>query len=102
MRWARGSGGGRQPWRVGDPVRVYLGSGEGQQDFPRCVDLVHRSTAGERVDTRRFLREGVRLLDPLREAEQEGGTPAGHLSSVFGARGPNLSCLTACAASAQA
>src|ERR1700674_3135662 len=31
-----------------DPRRfgVYLGSGEGQQDFPSFVDLVHRSTRG--------------------------------------------------------
>ena len=36
------------------------------------------------------------------EAEQEPGTPAGHLASLFGARGPNATCLTACAASSQA
>ena len=42
------------------------------------------------------------LLDPLLEAEQEPGTPAGHLAAAFGARGPNHSCLTACSASAQA
>ena len=28
--------------------------------------------------------------------------PAGHLASLFGAQGPNLNCLTACAASSQA
>ena len=54
------------------------------------------------VDTRRFTELGLGLLDPLQEAEQEPGTPAGHLASAFGARGPNLACLTACAASAQA
>ena len=81
---------------------VYLGSGEGQADFPRFVDLVHRSLDGGRVDTRRFTGQGIGLLDPLLEAEQEPGTPAGHLAAAFGARGPNLSCLTACSASAQA
>jgi 3-oxoacyl-[acyl-carrier-protein] synthase II len=87
-----------------DPARfgVYLGSGEGQADFPRFVDLVHRSLDGGRVDTRRFTGQGVGLLDPILEAEQEPGTPAGHLAAAFGARGPNLSCLTACSASAQA
>jgi 3-oxoacyl-[acyl-carrier-protein] synthase II len=87
-----------------DPARfgVYLGSGEGQQDFPRFVDLMHRSSVGARVDTARFTQLGVGLLDPLLEAEQEPGAPSGHLARAFGARGPNLACLTACAASAQA
>jgi 3-oxoacyl-[acyl-carrier-protein] synthase II len=81
---------------------VYLGSGEGQQDFPRFVDLVHQSSRSGKVDTSIFTREGVRKLHPIREAEQEPGTPAGHLASLFGARGPNANCLTACAASSQA
>ncbi len=81
---------------------VYLGSGEGQADFPRFVDLVGRSLEHGRVDSGRFTDLGIRQLDPLLEAEQEPGTPAGHLAAVFGARGPNLSCLTACSASAQA
>jgi 3-oxoacyl-[acyl-carrier-protein] synthase II len=81
---------------------VYLGSGEGQQDFPRFVHLVHRSTRDGRVDTSEFTRLGVKELHFIREAEQEPGTPSGHLASVFGARGPNANCLTACAASSQA
>ena len=81
---------------------VYLGSGEGQQDFPRFVHLVHRSTRDGRVDTSEFTRLGVKELHYIREAEQEPGTPSGHLASVFGARGPNANCLTACAASSQA
>jgi 3-oxoacyl-[acyl-carrier-protein] synthase II len=81
---------------------VYLGSGEGQQDFPRFVDLVNRTSHDGRVDTAAFTRQGLRALHPIREAEQEPGTPAGHLASVFGARGPNANCLTACAASSQA
>ncbi|MBX6313569.1 MAG: beta-ketoacyl-ACP synthase II [Isosphaeraceae bacterium] len=88
-----------------DPQRfgVYLGSGEGQQDFPRFVSLLHRSTrAGYKVDTAYFTREGLKELHPVREAEQEPGTPSGHLASLFGARGPNANCLTACAASSQA
>jgi 3-oxoacyl-[acyl-carrier-protein] synthase II len=87
-----------------DPARfgVYLGAGEGQQDFKRFVDLVYRSRSGAGIDTGRFTELGLGLLDPLQEAEQEPGTPAGHIASAFGARGPNLTCLTACAASAQA
>jgi 3-oxoacyl-[acyl-carrier-protein] synthase II len=81
---------------------VYLGSGEGQQDFPRFVKLVHKSSRGGHVDTSCFTREGVKELHPIHEAEQEPGTPAGHLAGIFGARGPNANCLTACAASSQA
>jgi 3-oxoacyl-[acyl-carrier-protein] synthase II len=81
---------------------VYLGSGEGQQDFPRFVRLIHQTAQAGHVDTAQFTRLGVRQLHPIHEAEQEPGTPAGHLASVFGARGPNSNCLTACAASAQA
>ncbi len=81
---------------------VYLGSGEGQQDFPRFVKLVHASSRDGRVDTSCFTRQGVKELHPIHEAEQEPGTPAGHLAGIFGARGPNANCLTACAASSQA
>ncbi len=81
---------------------VYLGSGEGQQDFPRFVSLVHSSSRDGKVDTANFTREGLKLLHPIHEAEQEPGTPAGHLAGIFGARGPNANCLTACAASSQA
>jgi 3-oxoacyl-[acyl-carrier-protein] synthase II len=81
---------------------VYLGSGEGQQDFPRFVKLIDQTARDGRVDTAEFTRLGVQELHPIREAEQEPGTPSGHLASVFGARGPNANCLTACAASSQA
>ena len=80
---------------------VYLGAGESQQDFPRIVDLIKRSSTDGKVDTSAFTSIGMGLLNRLNEAEQEPGTPAAHLASVFGARGPNLSCLTACAASAR-
>jgi 3-oxoacyl-[acyl-carrier-protein] synthase II len=81
---------------------VYLGSGEGQQDFPRFVSLVHRSTRDGRVDTSEFTRLGAKELHAVREAEQEPGTPSGHLASIYGAKGVNANCLTACAASSQA
>lgn len=81
---------------------VYLGSGEGQQDFPRFVELVHQSSVADKVQTATFTARGRSLLHAIHEAEQEPGTPAGHLASVHGARGPNANCLTACAASAQA
>ena len=55
-----------------------------------------------RVDTAEFTRQGMRELHAIREAEQEPGTPSAHLASMFGARGLNANCLTACAASSQA
>jgi 3-oxoacyl-[acyl-carrier-protein] synthase II len=86
------------PRRIG----VYLGSGEGEQDFPNFVDLVNRSTRGGEVDESLFTGLGRGILRQAREAEQEPGTPASYLAGAFGARGHNASCLTACAASAQA
>lgn len=82
---------------------VYLGSGEGQQDFIRFANLVHKtSRVGDKVNTAEFTRFGPGGLHVIKESEQEPGTPAGHLAAYFGARGFNSNCLTACAASAQA
>ena len=82
---------------------VYLGSGEGQQDFPRFVDLVHRSADGGRVDTRRFTEPGDRAARPAPRGRAGAGDarrpPRGRLRGA-GAR--TSSCLTACSASAQA
>jgi 3-oxoacyl-[acyl-carrier-protein] synthase II len=44
----------------------------------------------------------LRELHPVFEMEQEPNMPAGHLAALFNAQGPNLNCLTACAASSQA
>jgi 3-oxoacyl-[acyl-carrier-protein] synthase II len=95
---------GLEDWSKLDRTRfgVYLGSGEGQQDFPRFVHLVHASYRQGKVDTTQFTSQGIHVLQPIPEAEQEPGTPAGHLASLFEARGPNANCLTACAASSQA
>ena len=81
---------------------IYLGSGEGQHDFERFAGLVHGSSREGHVDTSRFTSDGVRSLHRVREADQEPGGPAGYLAALFGARGPNVTCQTACAASAQA
>ena len=89
---------GVDPRRIG----VYLGSGEGEQDFPNFVDLVNRSTRGGEIDESLFTGLGRGILRQEREAEQEPGTPASYLAGAFGARGYNATCLTACAASAQA
>ena len=88
-----------------DPTRfgVYTGSGEGQQDFDRFTEMmVAGLNGGTTLDIGRFTRKGLELLNPIAELEQEPNMPAGHLAGLFDAQGPNINCLTACAASSQA
>ena len=87
-----------------DPTRfgVYLGAGEGQQDFPLFMNMVAQSYVNGEVDLAKFTQCGLAQLHPQEELEQEPNRTAGHLASLFDAQGPNLNCLTACAASSQA
>jgi 3-oxoacyl-[acyl-carrier-protein] synthase II len=87
-----------------DPARfgVYLGAGEGQQDFQVVMGLVAESQRNGEVDLEAFTRAGLKKLHAQTELEQEPNMPAGHLAGLFDAQGPNLNCLTACAASSQA
>lgn len=87
-----------------DPARfgVYLGAGEGQQDFMLVMSMIAESQKDGQVDLEEFTRRGLASLHAQTELEQEPNMPAGHLASLFDAQGPNLNCLTACAASSQA
>ncbi len=87
-----------------DPTRfgVYLGSGEGQLDFPAFMQMIAGAQKDGELDYSRFTELGFVHLHPARELEQEPNMAAAHLASLFNAQGPNLSCLTACAASSQA
>ena len=87
-----------------DPSRfgIYLGAGEGKQDFDRVMTLIAESQRDGHVDLEAFTRVGLKRLHAQQELEQEPNMPAGHLASLFDAQGPNLNCLTACAASSQA
>ncbi len=87
-----------------DPTRlgIYLGSGEGNQNFLCFTNLVVAALEGNGLDIARFTKAGLETLDPLQEIEQEPNMPASHLASMFNAQGPNVNCLTACAASSQA
>ncbi|MBR9803620.1 MAG: beta-ketoacyl-ACP synthase II [Rubinisphaera brasiliensis] len=87
-----------------DPTRfgIYLGAGEGQQDFPLFMRLISNSEVDGEIDLERFTELGLKELNPYFEIEQEPNMPAGHLAGLFNAQGPNLNCLTACAASSQA
>jgi 3-oxoacyl-[acyl-carrier-protein] synthase II len=81
---------------------VYLGAGEGQQDFQIFMKIIAESQKDGVLDMEHFTRAGLAQLNAKAEMEQEPNMPAGHLASLFDAQGPNLNCLTACAASSQA
>ncbi|MDR0520613.1 MAG: beta-ketoacyl-[acyl-carrier-protein] synthase family protein [Planctomycetaceae bacterium] len=86
-------------------IGVYTGAGEGQQDFGHFTEMVLAgldSKADGTFDMGKFIAKGLEILDPIRELEQEPNMPAAHLAAMFEAFGPNVNCLTACAASAQA
>jgi 3-oxoacyl-[acyl-carrier-protein] synthase II len=87
-----------------DPTRfgVYLGSGEGQQDFQCFARMMTKAMVNGQFDLALFTKAGMEWLNPTVELEQEPNMPAGHLAAMFGAQGPNANCLTACAASSQA
>ncbi len=82
---------------------VYLGSGEGNQDFLSFATMMAASLDPDgKLDLARFTEQGMRILNPTIELEQEPNMPVGHLAAMFQAEGPNANCLTACAASSQA
>ena len=87
-----------------DPTRfgVYLGAGEGNQDFNSFTRMMTAGLDGDKLDLGRFIKAGLEILNPMAELEQEPNMPAGHLAAMFNAQGPNFNCLTACAASSQA
>lgn len=87
-----------------DPARfgVYLGAGEGQQNFLQFMSLVADSFKDGEPDLQKFTTDFIERMNPRFELELEPNMPAAHLSSLFNAQGPNLNCLTACAASSQA
>jgi 3-oxoacyl-[acyl-carrier-protein] synthase II len=89
---------------IKDPTRfgVYLGSGEGDQDFNAFTRMMTAAIDGEKLNINKFIRVGLNTLNPLVEIEQEPNMPVAYLAGMFNAQGPNANCLTACAASSQA
>ena len=88
-----------------DPTRmgVYFGAGEGNQDFYNFTQMVNVAAKDDgSFDLDAFMRTGLEILDPELELEQEPSMPAAHVANMFDIQGPNLNCLTACAASSQA
>ncbi len=89
----------RDPTRVG----VYMGAGEGNQDFFNFTTMMAAGLKdGGQFQIGSFLTKGMEILDAQAELEQEPNMPAAHLAAMFNAQGPNANCLTACAASSQA
>lgn len=83
---------------------VYLGCGEGIQDFHNTMSLLARNYDKQKkaLDLPAFERGALHDFTPEREAEQEMHTTTAHLADTFDLEGPNFNCLTACAASSQA
>jgi 3-oxoacyl-[acyl-carrier-protein] synthase II len=85
-------------------VGIYLGCGEGDQDFHHMVSLLARTYQKDRnrVDTVAYTQGALKDFVPEREASLELHTTAGRVAAQFELLGPNYNCLTACAASSQA
>lgn len=82
---------------------VYTGAGEGKQNFDDFAAMMLAAMNDDgSFDEGKFIQKGLEILHPIREIEQEPNMPAAHLAAQFQAQGPNVNCLTACAASAQA
>lgn len=87
-----------------DPRRlgVYLGAGEGNQNFARFAEMMEAGIRPAEFSVSEFMHKGFETLDAMAELEQEPNMPAAFLATMFDAQGPNCNCLTACAASSQA
>jgi 3-oxoacyl-[acyl-carrier-protein] synthase II len=84
-------------------VGVYFGAGEGNQDFFNFTQMLAVATQDpEAFDLDAFIKKGLEILTPEVEVEQEPSMPAAHIAHMLDLQGPNLNCLTACAASSQA
>lgn len=83
-------------------IGVYLGSGEGSHDFHHLIESTARATSDNKVDNRAFFEISQRAFRASHEREMEMQSTAGHLADEFDLLGPNFTCQTACAASAQA
>jgi 3-oxoacyl-[acyl-carrier-protein] synthase II len=90
----------KDPTRIG----VYMGAGEGSQDFTKFTTTMAAGFAGKdsSFSMNPMMEYGLKNSDSMLELEQEPNMPAAHLGAYFNAQGPNANCLTACAASSQA
>jgi 3-oxoacyl-[acyl-carrier-protein] synthase II len=85
-------------------VGVYLGGGEGPIDFANFVAAAVAGWNPEKrdLDAVRWAEVAYAQMDVVREFEQDPNCAGHHIACRFGAQGPCLNTLTACAASTQA
>lgn len=88
-------------------VGIYLGGGEGRIDFDPFAEAALAGCRGEQGEVTalsavRWAETAMRVLNATNELEQGPNLAGGHLAVQFGAQGPSLNTLTACAASTQA
>jgi 3-oxoacyl-[acyl-carrier-protein] synthase II len=107
-------GAARQAWAMAklddvenmdlERVGIYLGSGEGAQDFHNysTTHLAGWDAENRQIDTVAWGKAAKDHLQMWREVEQEANMTLSHLATELEAAGPAYSCLTACAASTQA
>ena len=81
---------------------LYLGCGEGFQDFNDFNSMVAGAITEEGIDLAEFMNVGFERLNFEYEWEQEPNMPIAHVAGMFNIQGPVANTLTACAASNQA
>ena len=79
---------------IDDPTRfgVYLGSGEGDQNFDNLSDMCAHAMADGEYSGAGFMKRGQVIVDGIREMEYEPNVPAARLADLFNAQGPNMNC----------
>jgi len=89
-----------------DPTRtgVYLGAGEGVLDYEpyMAANVAAWDSETRSFSPKTWAKAAYEGMTPAPELEQEPQLTALHLAKRFNAQGPNLNCMTACAASTQA
>lgn len=85
-------------------IGVYLGAGEGRQDFEALIPTIAAATdpATGVIDSVKFGKHSKTRFGVGIEREQEMHTVSGNVARHFKLGGPNYACLTACAAGSQA
>lgn len=85
-------------------IGVYLGAGEGRQDFENLIPAIAVTSKAEgyQVDYPLFGKVSKSRFNKECEREQEMHMVSGNVARHFQLGGPNYSCLTACAAGSQA
>ncbi len=69
-------------------IGVYLGAGEGNQNFARFAGMMQAGLASGPFDVSQFMRNGFETLDAMAELEQEPNMPAAFLATMFDVQGP--------------